>query len=208
MTDSGNYHYARDDFRYPRWLERLMRQALDRGLAAMDRQEIVEGQLRLPQRVVQLFAVGCLLLGYYLPAGLLIAIWIYLDELLLHRFLDRTIPAARIRHFAEEAVFPIALTAHMWLGGYWITGLAGGIGIVGMYLLTALQNKHPLASLELPNLYFLRWDRSGFFFLFIILGAWPGERSYLWPRLAAWFLPVLTFYDYLWILIQLMKKKK
>jgi hypothetical protein len=89
-----------------------------------------------------------------------------------------------------------------------MTGVAGLVGITGLYLLTNLQMKYDLSAINLPRLYFLRWDRMGIMFLFTLLGAWPGERAYLFVVLLAWFLAALSFYDYIWILIQLAKKKK
>jgi hypothetical protein len=102
----------------------------------------------------------------------------------------------------------VALSLHMWVEGHFMTGVAGLVGITGLYLLTNLQMKYDLSAINLPRLYFLRWDRMGIMFLFTLLGAWPGERAYLFVVLLAWFLAALSFYDYIWILIQLAKKKK
>jgi hypothetical protein len=208
MSDQPSFEYARDDFRYPRWLERLLKLALERGHKLLESSGTTQERLTLIRRSVQGISAAFLIFGFYFWSAIFIGIWIFLDELHLQRFVDRSLAASRIRHFGDEALFPVFLTIHLWINGLWLTGLAALVGIFGMFLLSQLQTKHSLDTIQLPELYFLRWDRSGFLFLFIILGAWPGERSYLWPRLAAWFLPVLTFYDYIWLTIQLAKKRK
>jgi len=208
MSTDVQVEYARDDFRYPRWLQRLLIAGLNFGNRFLESRQIQEGTLILLRRIFLALGIVLLLLGWYLFSALAIGIWLFLDQLHLQRHVDRDNPASRLRHFGEEAIIPLGLAIHMWLGGFWLTGLAAIVGIAGMYLLSTLQMKHDLAKLQLPSLYFLRWDRMGFMFLFILLGAWPGTRSYLWPRLAAWFLPVLTFYDYIWIVIQMAKKRK
>jgi len=102
----------------------------------------------------------------------------------------------------------LGLCIHFWTQGHIWTGFATLVGISGIYLLTNLQMKYDLSAISLPRLYFLRWDRMGIMFLFTLLGSWPGERAYLFVVLLGWFLAALSFYDYIWILIQLAKKKK
>lgn len=206
MSQQIVYEYARDDFRYPRWLQWLLEKSLSWGAEQLRKRDFPEQRLRLVNSTVSVLGVITLVFGWYFATGLLIGFWIYLDELHLRLFVDRSVAKTRLRHFLDELVIPMGLFIHMLFQGHFMTAVATLIGILGMYLLTNLQMKHDLSQLHLPNLYFLRWDRSGFFFLFIILGAWPGTRSYLWPVLAAWFLPVLTFYDYIWIQIQIMKR--
>ncbi len=208
MNKEASYEYARDDFRYPRWLQWIFDSSLNWAAEFLESSGVGEATLNVTKRSAAAIAGITLLLGWYLPAGLIIGLWIFLDELHLRLFIDRSQAGFKMRHLVEELVFPTVLAVHMWLQGHIMSGFAALIGILGLYLLTSLQVKYDLAAIRLPNLYFLRWDRMGFFFLFIILGAWPGTRSYLWPILSAWFLPVLTFYDYLWILIQLGKKRK
>ncbi|MCF6238404.1 MAG: hypothetical protein L3J79_06285, partial [Candidatus Marinimicrobia bacterium] len=135
-------------------------------------------------------------------------LWLFLDQLNLHLFVDRSVPANRFKHFIEELPLVFALALHMAFQGHWWTGAAALIGISGLYLLTNLQMKYDLMAIHIPRLYFLRWDRMGIIFLFTLLGAWPGERAYLFVVLLPWLMAALSFYDYIWILIQMAKTKK
>ena len=144
----------------------------------------------------------------YFISAIFVAIWLFIDQVNLHLFVDRKVAGSRFRHLVEEVPFIVALSIHMWLEGHLWTGMAGLLGLSGLYLLTNLQMKYDLMAIQIPKLYFLRWDRMGIIFLFTLLAAWPGERAYLFVVLLAWFMAALTYYDYIWILIQLSKKKK
>jgi len=208
MSDKQVFEYARDDFNYPRFIERLLTKALNYAVTWIGNQQITAAQLNKFRYLMEGLAVLTLLFGAYLATAVLLAIWIFLDQAYLHSFVDRTVAASRFKHFIEEVPLLLALTIHMWLQGHWWTGVAALLGLSGLYFLTNLQMKYELGALNLPRLYFLRWDRLGIVFLFTLLGAWPGERAYLFVVLLAWFLAALTYYDYIWILIQLTKKKK
>jgi len=208
MADKQEFMYARDAFNYPRFVEKLLRKALEFALQWLTAKQIKAEGLNRIRYALEATAVLALIFGAYLLTAIIIAVWIFVDQLYLHAFDDRSVPASRFRHFIEEIPLVLGLTVHMWVQGNWWTGLAALIGLSGLYLLTNLQMKYDLNALQLPRLYFLRWERMGIMFLFTLLGAWPGERASLFVVLLAWILAALTYYDYIWILIQLAKKKK
>lgn len=209
MTQERIFEYARDDFNYPRFVERLLRRLLNRAIEQFQSMEMAADTMRMINFGLMAVSALLILLGSYLLAGIVVAIAIFMDQIYLHLHVDRDQPASRFKHLIEhESILVIALTFHMWFEGHIWTGFAALVGLSGLYLLTNLQMKYDLMAIQIPRLYFLRWDRMGIFALFAILGAWPGERAYLWVILLAWFLAALTFYDYIWIVIQLGKKKK
>lgn len=208
MSTDHTFEYARDDFNYPRFIQRLMHKALDYSVDKVKNDKIELSTLNKVRYGVGGVAILALLFGFYFWTAMLIALWLFLDQVQLHVFVDRSVPASRFKHFIEEVPLMLGLTFHFWIQGHIWTGVATLVGISGIYLLTNLQMKYDLNAINLPRLYFLRWDRMGILFLFTLLGAWPGERAYLFVILLGWFLAVLSFYDYIWILIQLAKKKK
>ncbi len=208
MSTDERFEYARDDFNYPRFVQKLLKKALNRAIVTVDTNNIDAQNLNKIRYGLAAFSVLTLLLGSYLLSAIMIGLWLFVDQIQLHLFVDRTAPNARFKHFIEEVSLMLGLSLHMWLQGHWWSGTAVLIGVTGLYLLTNLQMKYDLTAINIPQLYFLRWDRMGIMFLFILLGAWPGERAYLFVVLLAWFLAALSFYDYIWILIQLAKKKK
>ncbi len=208
MTTDHAFEYARDDFNYPRFIQKMMQKALNFSIQKVQESGLDGGGLNKIRFGVEGIAIIALILGFYFFSALLIAIWLFLDQIHLHLFVDRSVAASRFKHFVEEVPLMLGLSLHLWLQGHFWTGIAGLVGISGIYLLTNLQMKYELNAINLPRLYFLRWDRMGILFLFTLLGSWPGERAYLFVVLLAWFLAVLSFYDYIWILIQLAKKKK
>ncbi|MBT3254797.1 MAG: hypothetical protein HN995_04165 [Candidatus Marinimicrobia bacterium] len=208
MTTDQIFEYARDDFNYPRFFQNILKKALNFAIAKVQEEKVEASTLTKVRYVVGLSGMFALVLGLYLWTSIFITIWLFLDQVNLHLFVDRTVPSSRFKHFVEEVPLMVALSLHMWVEGHFMTGVAGLVGITGLYLLTNLQMKYDLSAINLPRLYFLRWDRMGIMFLFTLLGAWPGERAYLFVVLLAWFLAALSFYDYIWILIQLAKKKK
>ncbi|NQV29899.1 MAG: hypothetical protein HQ508_03335 [Candidatus Marinimicrobia bacterium] len=207
MTTDKTFEYARDDFNYPRFVQKLMKKALNGAIVKIEASKIDSQTLDNIRYGMAGLSILALLMGTYFFSAMFIGMWLFLDQVHLHLFVDRGAPNARFRHFLEEVPLMLGLSLYMWLQGYWLSGIAVLIGISGLYLLTNLQMKYDLMAINLPQLYFLRWDRMGIMFLFILLGAWPGERAYLYVVLLAWFLAVLSFYDYVWILIQLAKKK-
>jgi hypothetical protein len=207
MTTNQAFEYARDDFNYPRFIQRIMKKALNFSIEKVQENKIDSGGLNKIRFGVEGIAILTLIFGLYFWAALFIAIWLFLDQVQLHLFVDRGVASSRFKHFIEEVPLMLGLCVHLWIQGHIWTGIAGLIGIIGIYLLTNLQMKYDLNAINLPRLYFLRWDRMGILFLFTLLGAWPGERAYLFVVLLAWFLAALSFYDYIWILIQLAKKK-
>ena len=207
MSTDQVFEYARDDFNYPRFIQNILKKALNFAIAKVQEGKVDASTLTKVRYAVGLSSMLALVLGLYLWTALFTAIWLFLDQVQLHLFVDRAAPSSRFKHFIEEVPLMLALSLHLWLEGHIWTGFAGIIGIMGIYLLTNLQMKYDLLAINLPRLYFLRWDRMGIIFLFTLLGAWPGERAYLFVVLLAWFLAALSFYDYLWILIQLAKKK-
>lgn len=207
MTRDKVFEYARDDFNYPRFAQRLLIKALNYAIAQIQNSDISAAWLNKLRYGVEGLSIITLLFGTYFLTALLVALWLFLDQVYLHLFVDRSVPANRFKHFVEEIPLILALTLHMWFQGHWWTGSAALVGISGLYLLTNLQMKYDLMAINIPRLYFLRWDRMGIIFLFTLLGSWLGERAYLFVILLAWFLAALAFYDYLWILIQLAKKK-
>gem|GEM_PF-345197 len=209
MTNEKVFEYARDDFNYPRFAETLLRKLLNGVIELFTSRDIEAGKLKRVNYVLIGLGALLILLSAYLWAGLVIAVAIFLDQVFLHLFVDRSQASSRFRHFVEhEVLLVMALALHMWLQGHIWTGFAALIGLFGMYLLTNLQMKYDLMAIQIPRLYFLRWDRMGIVSLFALLGAWPGERAYLFVILLAWFLAALSFYDYIWIVIQLAKKKR
>ncbi|MBT3227586.1 MAG: hypothetical protein HOD43_00890 [Candidatus Marinimicrobia bacterium] len=207
MTTNQAFEYARDDFNYPRFIQRIMKKALNFSIEKVQENKIDSSGLNKFRFGVEGIAILTLIFGLYFWAALFIAIWLFLDQVQLHLFVDRSVASSRFKHFIEEAPLMLGLSIHLWLQGHIWTGIAGLVGISGIYLLTNLQMKYDLNAINLPRLYFLRWDRMGILFLFTLLGSWPGERAYLFVVLLAWFLAALSFYDYIWILIQLAKKK-
>lgn len=207
MTTDQTFEYARDDFNYPRFIHKILERMLSTAIAKVQANQIQAIAFNRVRQVNTLMGVFSLVLGLYGWSAFFIAVWLFLDQVHLRLFVDRSIPRSRFKHFVEETPFMIGLSLHMWVQGHLWTGFAGLIGIAGIYLLTNLQMKYNLEALNLPRLYFLRWDRMGIIALFTLLGAWPGERAYLFVVLLAWFLAALSFYDYLWILIQMAKKK-
>ncbi len=208
MTTDQVFEYARDDFNYPRFIQNILKKALNAAIAKVQEENVEAGTLKKVRYVVGLSGMFALVLGLYLWTAIFLAIWLFLDQLNLHLFVDRSVPSSRFKHFVEEVPLMVALSLHMWVEGHLWTGIAGLVGITGLYLLTNLQMKYDLSAINLPRLYFLRWDRMGIMFLFTLLGSWPGERAYLFVVLLAWLLAALSFYDYIWILIQLAKTKK
>ncbi len=208
MTTNQVFEYARDDFNYPRFIQNLLKKALNFAIAKVQEGKVEASTLTKARYVVGLSSMLALVLGLYLWTAFFLAIWLFMDQVHLHLFVDRSVPSSRFKHFVEEVPLMFALSLHMWVAGHIWTGIAGLIGITGLYLLTNLQMKYDLTAINLPRLYFLRWDRMGIMFLFTLLGSWPGERAYLFVVLLAWFLAALSFYDYFWLLIQLAKKKK
>ncbi len=208
MTTDQAFEYARDDFNYPRFVQNILKKALNFAITRVQEAKVDAATLTKVRYAVGLSSMLALVLGLYLWTAFFLAIWLFLDQVQLHLFVDRTAPGSRFKHFVEEVPLMVALSLHMWVEGHLWTGIAGLIGIAGLYLLTNLQMKYDLTAINLPRLYFLRWDRMGIIFLFTLLGAWPGERAYLFVVLLAWFLAALSFYDYIWILIQLAKTKK
>jgi len=207
MTTDQTFEYARDDFNYPRFIHKILERMLSTAIAKVQANQIQAIAFNRVRQVNTLMGVFSLVLGLYGWSAFFVAVWLFLDQVHLRLFVDRSIPRSRFKHFVEETPFMIGLSLHMWVQGHLWTGFAGLIGIAGIYLLTNLQMKYNLEALNLPRLYFLRWDRMGIIALFTLLGAWPGERAYLFVVLLAWFLAALSFYDYLWILIQMAKKK-
>jgi len=208
MTTESRYEYARDDFNYPRFIQRILQKILNNSIQMVENSDLGIDTLKNMRYGFMGLAIVALLVKAYLISGILVAVWIFLDQLNLHLNVDRTKPASRLKHFMEEIPLVLGLTLHMWFQGHVLSGIAALVGITGMYLLTNLQMKYDLMAIQIPRLYFLRWDRMGIISIFTMLGAWPGERAYLWVVLLAWFLAALTYYDYIWILIQLAKKKK
>jgi len=208
MTSDKAFEYARDDFNYPRFAQNLLKKALNLAISKIQDANIDATAFSKIRYGVAGLGMITLIFGAYLLTALLVAVWLFMDQVHLHIFVDRTIPSNRFKHFIEEVPLIFALTLHMWFQGHWWTGAAALVGISGLYLLTNLQMKYDLMAINIPRLYFLRWDRMGIIFLFTLLGAWPGERAYLFVVLLAWLLAALSFYDYIWILIQLSKTKK
>ncbi len=207
MTTDRTFEYARDDFNYPRFIQKIMQKVLKSSIEKVERSKLDSDAMKKIRFSIEGIAVLTLIFGFYFLTAVLIAVWLLLDQIHLHLFVDRTVASSRFKHFIEEVPLMLGLSIHLWIQGHWWTGLAGIVGISGIYLLTNLQMKYDLQAINLPRLYFLRWDRMGILFLFTLLGAWPGERAYLFVVLLAWFLAVLSFYDYIWVLIQLAKKK-
>jgi len=208
VTTDQKFEYARDDFNYPRFIQRIMQKALNLAIEKVEASKLNSDTMNKIRFGVELIAILALIFGLYFTTAIIIAIWLFLDQIHLHLFVDRSVSSSRFKHFIEEVPLMLGLSIHLWIQGHFWTGIAGLVGISGIYLLTNLQMKYDLNAIHLPRLYFLRWDRMGILFLFILLGSWPGERAYLFVILLAWFLAVLSFYDYIWILIQLAKKKK
>jgi len=207
MTTNQTFEYARDDFNYPRFIQRIMQKALNFSIEKVEGYKLDSSAMNSIRFGVELIAILTLIFGFYFSTAMLIALWLFLDQIQLHLFVDRTVASSRFKHFIEEVPLMLGLSIHLWTQGHLWTGVAGLVGIIGIYLLTNLQMKYDLNAINLPRLYFLRWDRMGILFLFTLLGSWPGERAYLFVILLAWFLAILSFYDYIWILIQLAKKK-
>jgi len=208
MTTDQTFEYARDDFNYPRFIQKFLKKILNIAIAKTQESTVDANRLTKIRYITAFMGVLSMVLGLYVWVALFVGVWLFLDQVQLHLFVDRSAPSSRFKHFIEEVPLIIGLSLHMWVEGHLWSGIAGVVGIMGLYFLTNLQMKYDLAAINLPRLYFLRWDRMGIIFLFSLLGAWPGERAYLFVVLLAWFLAALSFYDYIWILLQLAKKKK
>jgi len=208
VTSDNVFEYARDDFNYPRFVQNLLKKALNAAIRKVQARELSSKRLQNIRYGILGLSVLSTLFHQYLIAAILVAMWLFLDQINLHLYVDRNLPVSRFKHLVEEIPLVLGLALHMWLEGHLWTGLAAIGGLTGLYLLTNLQMKYDLMAIHIPKLYFLRWDRMGIIFLFTLLGAWPGERAYLFVVLLAWFLLALSYYDYLWILIQLAKKKQ
>ncbi|MCF7797516.1 MAG: hypothetical protein K9N11_07450 [Lentisphaeria bacterium] len=212
MTDKTSkqtdYQYARDDFRYPRWLTRILDYLVNMGGEAVRKTSLAHRQMDYVLWGMSLLYVIVILPGFYFWAGLLLGLWVYADQVHLRLFIEKKAPNRHLKHVLMESPFVLGLAIHFWLQGYLFTGLATLFGFGGMYLLSSMQMKYDLESLKIPKLYFLRWDRLGMLALMVILGALEGPRAYLWPVLGGWFLLALTFYDYIWVMIQFMKHGK
>lgn len=212
MTDKSTkqteYQYARDDFRYPKWLTRVLDFLVNKAGEMVQKAGLTHQQMDYVLWVFAGLYVISILLGMYFWAGLLLGLWVYADQIHLRLFVEQKAPNRHLKHVLMESPFVLALAIHFWLQGYFFTGLATLLGFGGMYLLSAMQMKYDLESLKIPKLYFLRWDRLGMLALMVILGALDRPRAYLWPVLGGWFLFALTFYDYTWVIIQFMKHGK
>lgn len=203
-----NFQYARDDFRYPHWLTKILDIILNKTTTYIENAGLKRKQLESFLWGVALLYTILILFGNYLLGGILIALWVYIDQVHMHLFIDKKSPNRHLQHVLMEAPFILALAIHFFIKGYLFTGLATLLGFLGMYLLSAMQMKYDLASIQIPKLYFLRWDRLGMLGIMVILGAIALPRAYLWPVLGGWFLFALTFYDYFWVIIQFMKNGK
>ena len=210
MTASNEptFQYARDDFRYPNWLTKILDILVNKGAGLISRFGLDRKKVEYILWGLSAFYVIFILLGNYFLGGLLIGLWVYLDQIHLRQFIDKKAPNRHLQHVIMEAPFVLALAIHFWVLGYLFTGIATILGLCGLYLLSAMQMKYDLASIKIPQLYFLRWDRLGMLAIMVILGALDRPRAYLWPVLGGWFLFVLTFYDYFWVIIQFMKNGK
>ena len=204
----SSFQYARDDFRYPNWLTKILDKLVGKGADVVKNAGLDRSKVELI-----LWALGGLyfiliLLGNYFIGGLLIGLWVYLSQVHLRLFIDQKAPNRHLQHVLMEAPFVVGLAIHFFTLGYLFTGIATLLGFVGLYLLSAMQMKYDLASIKIPKLYYLRWDRLGMLAIMVILGAISRPRAYLWPVLGGWFLFALTFYDYFWVIIQFMKNGK
>jgi len=206
MNEAQVYTYARDSFHYPRFMQRLG-DWLFRRLVPFFAKEKNFRDLESLIWTAGLLGGVIVLFGRYFFGGLFIGLWVFFLQVKFRIQSQPSDSPSRLQLFFGEGLISLALVLHLWFQGHLFTGLAGLVGILGLYLLTVLENKYDLSALHLPKLYFLRTDRMGFVALGIFLGAFGHRRAYLWPILTAWFLAVLTFYDYLWLLIQLMKHK-
>ena len=210
MTEKHDtsFQYARDDFRYPNWLTKILDLIVNKTATYMESTGIKREQLEsFLWGAAGLYAI-LILFGNYFLSGILIMLWVYLDQVHLQLFIEKKSPNRHLQHVLMEAPFILALAVHFFMSGYFFTGLATILGFFGMYLLSAVQMKYDLATIQIPKLYFLRWDRLGMLAIMVILGAIDRPRSYLWPVLGGWFLFALTFYDYFWVMIQFMKNGK
>ncbi len=208
-TDSQTVHrYARDDFRYPHWLTRILNWLVSRASERIKSAGLNEKQFRSVLWGLAGLYVIVALLGNYLLAGLLMGLWVFADQIYLRLFISEKAPNRYLAHVIMEAPFVLALALHFFTKGYIFTGIATVLGLAGMYLLSGMQMKYDLASIHIPKLYFLRRDRLGMLAIMVLLGAWTRPRAYLWPILGGWFLLALTFYDYIWVIIQFMKSGK
>lgn len=203
-----SFQYARDDFRYPVWLTKILDIFVNKAVETIEKSGLNRKQIEtILWAFAGIFAIT-ILTGSYFLSGLLIALWVYLDQAHMRLFIDKKSPNRHLQHVLMEAPFVLMLAIHFFTKGYIFTGLATLLGFSGMYLLSAMQMKYDLASIQIPSLYFLRWDRLGMLAIMVILGAIDRPRAYLWPVLGGWFLFTLTFYDYFWVIIQFMKNGK
>lgn len=208
MSNEPTYEYARDDFNYPRFARTLVERLLNAAVTYVQNSAYEQALLNRGRWALAGLSILTMLFGSYLISALFLGTWLFLDQVYLRVFIDKSIPANRFKHLMDEIPIVLGVVVHMWLEGHIWTGVAGLVGISGMYLLTNLQMKYDLLSIQIPQLFFLRWDRLGFVFLFSLFGAWPGDRAYLFVVLIPWFILALTYYDYIWIMIQLMKKNR
>lgn len=208
MTSENAFEYARDDFNYPNFVQNLLKKLLNYTITKVDNSSMDSKGLSKVRFILLGLSILLMIMGAYFISAVLIGVWLFLDQVQLHLFVDRSLPSSRFKHFIEETPLMLGLTLHMLIEGHLWTGFAALVGMSGLYLLTSLQMKYDLMAINIPRLYFLRWDRMGIIFLFTLLAAWPGERAYLFIILLAWFLAALSYYDYLWIMIQLAKNKK
>ena len=94
MTKDQVFEYARDDFNYPRWIQNLLKKALNFAIAKVQEGKVEAGTLTKTRYVVGLSSMFALVLGLYLWTAVFLAIWLFMDQIQLHLFVDRSAPAA------------------------------------------------------------------------------------------------------------------
>jgi|FLOH01.1.fsa_nt_gi hypothetical protein len=207
MADK-KYEYARDDFSFPNWLQKLLLWKLGLGETIIRNSGFsikqVEGIL---YALTSLSFLG-LIFNQYIVSAIGLGLWIFIENLYFRIFVDEPhAPNMELRHFFWETPFVVALTIYMGMQGHVFTTLAAILGLAGLFFISNMKNKYDLKLLALPVLYFYRRDRLGWLFVTILLAALPGERSILFPIIGAWGLFVLTAYDYFWTMIQIVRRK-
>ena len=90
MTTNQVFEYARDDFNYPKFIQNILKKALNFAIAKVQEEKVEASALTKTRYVVGLSSMFALILGLYLWTSIFLAIWLFLDQMQLHLFVDRS----------------------------------------------------------------------------------------------------------------------
>ena len=117
MTGDKVFEYARDDFNYPRFAQNLLKKVLNFTISKVQDSDLDADALGKIRFGLEGLAILALLFGAYFLTAILVAVWLFVDQLHLHLFVDRSVASNRFKHFVEETPLLLALSLHMWIEG-------------------------------------------------------------------------------------------